>query len=245
MNSLLVRAADPEPCVFVLACKRGSNRNASIFANQEKPMSAQQLFAYLTGLSGLGAFWIILLIATKKHPWALVIGEDGRPSTSKFQMLAWTASVVFAFLAIYQIRFSSGYRQELPGLPSNLLIAMGISVVTAVSAKSIAVSSEAKSKATVAAAVAAGLPRAATLPPSQSGIFADDAGTPDLGKVQVVLWTVIAVGVFLSKVFAVIHCPDTPPGSLAQQGLPDIGPTLMILMGLGHGAYIGKKISES
>jgi hypothetical protein len=208
-------------------------------------MPSQQLFAYLTGLAGLGAFWIILLIATRKHPWALVIGEDGRPSTSKFQMLVWTAAVVFAFLAIYQIRFSAGYSQEVPGLPDNLLIAMGISVATAVSAKSIAVSSQAKSTATAAAAAAAGLPAAPAKPPSKSGIFADDSGAPDLGKVQVVLWTVIAVAVFLTKVFSVIHSPDTPPGSLAQQGLPDISPTLMILMGLGHGAYIGNKIAQS
>jgi hypothetical protein len=205
----------------------------------------QQFFAYLTGFAGLGAFWIILLIATKKHPWALVIGEDGRPSTSKFQMLVWTAAVVFAFLAIYQIRFSNGYCLELPGLPNNLLIAMGISAVTAVSAKSIAISSQAKSTAAASAAAAAGLPAAAPAPPSQSGLFADDTGAPDLGKVQVILWTVIAVGVFLSEVFAIIHCPDNPPGSIAKLSLPDIGPTLMILMGIGHGAYLGKKITES
>jgi len=208
-------------------------------------MPMQQFMSYLTGLAGLAALWLILLIATKKHPWALVIGEDGRPSTSKFQMLVWTAAVVFAFLAIYQIRFSSGYRQELPGVPTNLLIAMGISVVTAISAKSIAVSSQAKRDAAAAAAAAAGLPAAPAPPPSQSGIFADDSGTPDLGKVQVVFWTVIAVGIFLAEVFAIIQCPNCPPNSVSTLGLPDIGQTLMILMGLGHGAYIGKKIAES
>jgi hypothetical protein len=160
-------------------------------------------------------------------------------------MMVWTAAVVFAFLAIYQIRFSAGYGDGLPGLPNNLLIAMGISVVTAVSAKSIAISSQAKSTATIAAAAAAGLPAAPASLPSQSGLFADDTGAPDLGKVQVILWTVIAVGVFLAEVFAIIHWPDNPPGSIAHQGLPDIGPTLMILMGLGNGAYIGKKIAES
>jgi hypothetical protein len=197
----------------------------------------QQAMSYLTGLAGLAVLWIVLLIATRKHPWSLVIGEDGRPSTSKFQMLVWTAAVVFAFLAIYQVRFSSGYRDELPGVPTNLLIAMGISVATAVSAKSIAV----KSAAAIAAA-----PAPLVAPPrSKSGIFSDDFGLPDLGKVQVVLWTAIAVGVFLAEVFAVISCPSCPPNSVSKLGLPDIGQTLMILMGLGHGAYIGKKIAES
>jgi len=235
-------------------------------------MPLQQAFAYLTGLAGLGVLWIVLWIATRRHPWALVIGTDGQPSTSKFQMLVWTAAVVFGYLAIYQIRFSSGYLEDLPDIPSNLLIAMGISVVTAVGAKSIAVSSQAKSDATANAATATAATAAATAantvaagltpiapppppppppPPSQSGIFADDTGTPDIGKVQVVLWTAIAVGVFLSKVYAVIHNPHFPPcdpklGQAAcNVGLPDIGQTLMILMGLGHGAYLGKKIAES
>ena len=89
-------------------------------------MPVQQAMSYLTGLGGLAVLWLILLIATKKHPWALVMGEDGQPSTSKFQMLVWTAAVVFAFLAIYQIRYSSGFCQYLPGVPNNLLIAMGL-----------------------------------------------------------------------------------------------------------------------
>jgi hypothetical protein len=199
-------------------------------------MPLQQAMAYLTGLAGLAVFWIVLLIATKKHPWSLVVGQDGEPSTSKFQMLVWTAAVVFAFLAIFQIRFSSGYWQELPGLPTNLLIAMGISVVTAVSAKSIAVKT-------------ASVPYAAA-PSGKSGIFSNDSGQPDLGKVQVVLWTAIAVGVFLSEVFATIQNPGAPhfDAKLGRcvwdLGLPDIGQTLMILMGLGHGAYLGKKIAE-
>jgi hypothetical protein len=201
----------------------------------------QQVMSYLTGLAGLAVMWLIILIATGKHPWALVIGEDGQPSTSKFQMMVWTSAVVFAFLAIYQLRFSSGYYGDLPGVPTNLLIAMGISVVTAVSAKSIAVTAQTKSAAAAAAAVAAGLPLAVA-PPSQSGIFAGDDGTPDMGKLQVVLWTLIAVGVFLSEVFATIQNPNRPPNSLSTLGLPDIGTTLMVLMGLGHGAYIGKKI---
>jgi len=199
-------------------------------------MPLQQAMAYLTGLAGLAVFWIVLLIATKKHPWSLVIGQDGEPSTSKFQMMVWTAAVVFAFLAIFQIRFGSGCWQDLPGLPTNLLIAMGITVVTTVSAKSIAVSS-------------ASTPDAAA-PTGRSGIFSNDAGQPDIGKVQVVLWTAIAVGIFLSEVFATIQNPGSPHfdpklgRSVWDLGLPDIGQTLMILMGLGNGAYLGKKIAQ-
>lgn len=225
---------------------------------------------YLLGLAGLGAFWIILLIATKQHPWSLVIGTDGRPSTSKFQLLVWTAAVVFAFLAVYELRCSHGDFTGLPGLPQNLLIAMGISVATAVSAKSIAVKAQEKSDAqaedaAAAAAVAAPVIAAAVAPANgppagvvaapvavvgvdKSGIFSGDDGMPDLGKVQVVLWTFIGVGVFLSAVFALVqNCPDPATGKcdLTKLMLPDIGQTLMILMGLGHATYVGKKIAES
>jgi hypothetical protein len=216
-------------------------------------MQMQQILSYLTGLGGLAVMWIVILISTGKHPWTLVIGEDGQPSTSKFQMMVWTGAVVFAFLAVYQLRFGLAYIQEFPGFPRNLLIAMGISVVTAVSAKSIAVNAQSKKDA----AESTDQPNAAAQPvPSKSGILTDDSGTPDLGKVQVVLWTIIAVGVFLSQVFSLINasypsasCPAFTPkagvDACAVLSLPDIGATLMILMGLGHGAYLGKKIAES
>jgi hypothetical protein len=240
-------------------------------------MTYQQAAPYLMGFAGLGVFWLIQLIATGHHPWALVIGADGQPSTSKFQLLVWTAAVVFAFLAIYEVRCSKGDFTALPGLPQNLLIAMGISVVTAVSAKSIAVKAQAKSDAQAktdaaaaaaaapvvaavvangegeAAAVVAAVPVAAVpaVPDvSKSGIFTGDDGMPDLGKVQVVLWTFIAVGVFLSHVFALIQSPlpidpTSHQPNLNGLALPDIGQTLMVLMGLGNATYVGKKIAES
>ena len=224
---------------------------------------------YLLGLAGLGAFWLILLISAKKHPWHLVIGEDGQPSASKFQVILWTAAVIFAYLAIYQIRFSHGHPEGMPDLPQNLLIAMGISVVTSVSAKAIAVN--ASNNAATAAALAP--PRMVATGPSvvaqgqdgppvvvtpvmaapeadppidQSGIFLDSTGSPDLGKIQLVFWTLIAVGIFLSGVFYNIHHPGvcTAQGD-CKESIPDIGETLMILMGMGHGAYLGKKIAES
>ena len=205
----------------------------------------QFFVSFVTGLGGLCLFWIILYRATQKHPWSLTMGEDNRPSTSKFQMLVWTSAVVFAYLAIYQIRFSQHHTEGLPAIPQNLLIAMGISAATTVSAKAIAVSSDKAAKSKAAAALLAGLPLPARKA-SLSGIFQDDDGSPDLGKVQVVLWTLIAVGVFLSGVFVEMYSPNTcVVGKECEMAIPDIGQTLMILMGLGHGAYIGGKIAQS
>jgi hypothetical protein len=230
-------------------------------------MQKQQAISVLTGLAGIALLWAVVSIASGKHLWALAMGEDGRPSTSKLQMLIWTAAVTFAFLAIFEIRFSGGFHDAVPKVPDSLLIAMGISVVTAVSAKAIAVNSANNQDdggnapgALAAAAPVLGPPAPAPAPAlgaavaqqSKSGILCDDLGRPDLGKVQLMLWTVVAVGVFLANVFALIKDPTCPPAggapcnvSLETLALPDIGATLMILMGLGHGAYLGKKIAEN
>ena len=230
---------------------------------------------YIFGFAGLAVFWLILLISTGQHPWALTMGEDGRPSTSKFQMLIWLAAVVFAYLAIYQVRYSHGHPEGLPDIPQNLLLAMGISVATTVTAKAIAVNSANKPPAPTAAPTAPAPPPpqpvvtvvagsgsnevAAVIAPQPaaavtvevivadlSDIFRDNTGAADLGKVQIVLWTFIAVGVFLSGVVTAINHPSAcvADGQCAQ-GIPDIGQTLMILMGLGHSAYIGNKIAAS
>jgi len=147
----------------------------------------------------LAVLWIVLLIATRKHPWSLSLERTGgqAPASSRCWFGRRGSVCVSGNL-------SGSLQQRLPrrtsGVPTNLLIAMGISVATAVSAKSIAVKS--------AAAIAAAPAPLVAPPPSKSGIFSDDFGLPDLGKVQVVLWTAIAVGVFLAEVFAVISCPS-------------------------------------
>jgi hypothetical protein len=192
---------------------------------------------YLVGVVGLILFWIILRLATGSKTSSIIIGEDGAPSTSKAQLAAWTAVVVFSYLALYAVRIRMGDFAALPSVPQNVLIALGISGATAVAAKAIAVNAAANP-------VTNALPNATETPDGQgqlssnsSGILLDDSGKPDIGKVQVVIWTIIALGVYLVTVGHAIH-KGTPD-------LPDIDTTLMILMGLGHSIYIGKKVAES
>jgi hypothetical protein len=197
---------------------------------------------YVIGFAGLFVFWLIIGVASRFKPSILFLGADGRPSTSKLQMVVWTAAVVFSYLAVSWARYRLGVHGPMVALPDNLLIAMGVSGATAVSAQAIAISSAAKAAALPAAApVVTPLGKVYPAPPaatSQSGIVADDSGNPDLGKIQVVIWTMIAVGVFLFKVVGSIKHG-------APNGLPDIDTTLVILMGLGHSVYLGKKVVES
>lgn len=100
-------------------------------------MQQQQSSSLRTGLTGLALLWAIILIATGSHLWNLAIGENGRRSTNKSLILIWTTAVVFGFLARFQVGFDAGLRDALPDVVTTLLIAMGISVVAAVPAKSV------------------------------------------------------------------------------------------------------------
>jgi len=73
--------------------------------------------------------------------------------------------------------------------------------------------------------------------PKLGGLLLDDDGAPDLSKIQLVMWTFIGVVIYLAKVGHQFE-------SDVRQ-LPDIDRTLMILMGLGHSAYLGKKIADA
>lgn len=242
---------------------------------------SQFFWSFVTGMGGLAIFWVVLYIATRSHPWALIKDENGSSSTSKFQMMIWTATVVFAYLAIFEVRFSQHHPEGVPAMPVNVLIAMGISIASTVASKAIAVSKDNAAKDAAAedlaqqqavriagtAAVVQGAAQGAAeggaqqvnvavmapaappvAPPvrDRSGIFMDARGKPDLGKVQVILWTLIAIGVFLSNVF--LSMSKTGVCNANQECLttiPDISQTLMVLMGLGHGAYIGNKLASN
>jgi hypothetical protein len=181
---------------------------------------------FLAGLAGLAVLWVVIGIATSFNILKLFEGQDGRPSTSKFQFFLWTAAVVFSYLAIFATPSKGQFVfTPLDGPCDNLLIAMGISGATAVTAKAIAANNAAK-----------GLHPKPPLD-GNGGIFEGDDGNPDLGKIQMVVWTLIAVGVFLAGVIHNVYA-DSP-----SRDLPDIGQPLMILMGLGHAAYVGKKIA--
>ena len=206
------------------------------------------IHAVILGLITLGLFWFVAGVATKWHPLQLVMGEDGAYSTSKLQFFLWTAEVIFTYVNIFAFDAQANHFAQLTDFPVNLLLVMGISSATAVGAKAIAVSS-ANSAAPVppVAVVAPPLDPAdpaapavaavAAPAPILGGILLDDNGSPDLSKIQLVMWTFIGIGIYLT---CVTHALES-----GTRQLPDIDRTLMILMGLGHSAYLGKKIADA
>jgi hypothetical protein len=187
--------------------------------------------AYLPTVVSLGVaavLWVVYGVCCSWNPVQLVEGADGRPSTSKFQFWLWTIVIIPTFCGLYAIRLVAQGPAVDGYWPRNLLIVMGMSVATTAAAKGITVGYIASDRL-VKTAVASGSKSLTT-------IMQDDQGFPDLSKVQMLAWTLIAVVIYIAAVVQKFHAQDWK--------LPDIDNSLMVLMGLGHGAYLGKKLTS-
>lgn len=178
--------------------------------------------------------WAIAnLICRKLRFLAIVTGADGRPSTSKLQFFVWNGVVIFAYLAMWaargQIAGATTQPNTNPDFPSNVLLAMGFSAGTLALAKGITVN-QAGNNTIVKNILPAPIQ-------DVSAFFEDDNGDFDLGKFQMLVWIGIAVAVYLHRVIHEIYLGHAGQFST----IPDIDTALMTLMGLGQGAYLGKK----
>jgi hypothetical protein len=193
--------------------------------------------AVLVGLAGLGVLWVILGIASSFNLKKLVCGADNTLSTSKFQFVVWTVVIVFSYIVMFAYHGKVS-NFALLNFPTNVLIVMGLSATTAVAAKGIAVNAAATQAKAQGVAITPGLP--IRLPgdiESLAGLFQADDGTPDLGKVQLMVWTFVGIAVYITLLHHKLASHD--------RTLPEIDSALMALMGLGHGAYLGKKMASN
>jgi hypothetical protein len=136
--------------------------------------------------------------------------------------------VVFAYVAIWAARALEGNFDPITEIPQNLLIAMGLSVTTMAAAKAITVS-----YVTSGRVIKTGASPSDKKDTGVGPIVSSDERVPDLSKIQMLVWTLIAIVIYF---FAVVD----QIGS--GHALPDIDAALMVLMGLGQGAYLGKKL---
>jgi len=194
---------------------------------------------FVACVSGIGivvlvGLWLLyVVLGGSGNPRKLVEGADGRPSTSKFQWFLWTVVVIFSYVAVYAARVMKGNFEVITEIPANVLIVMGLSLATMTAAKGIMVSYVASGRMTKTKVD----PKVDSRSTGLGLLVQDDTGFPDLSKIQMVAWTLIAIGIYLIRVVHEISC--TPPE------LPDIDPALMVLMGLGQGAYLGKKLTTT
>lgn len=203
--------------------------------------------AFLVAVGGLLLFLVVCWLVTRPHPQSaasragplgltalknvigsLIGGKDGPWSTSKLQWLLWTGTIIFAYVAVFTARAMQGHHEAVSDIPPNVLLVLGFSAGTMTVAKGI-----------TSAYVANG--RVAKT--GSGGLLADDGNATDLSKVQLVSWTVIAIGIYIYTAIATVHSIANPPaGTTKVPGLPDIDGALMVLTGLSQGGYLGKKL---
>ncbi len=190
--------------------------------------------AVLIGLAVLVLLYIFAAVSSGDwNPWKLVEGADGSASTSKFQWLLWLTVILFAYTALWVLRAEQGDYSAISQVPVNLLTVLGFSTGTAAAAKGITsayVQSNRVSKASVANVTGAS---AATTP---GGLLQDDNGVPELAKIQMMGFTFVAIGIFLATV---IHQIVSDP---VNTSLPNLDSSLLVLMGISQGGYLGKKL---
>jgi len=205
--------------------------------------------AVLIGLGVLVLVYLLASVSSKSwNPWTLVEGADGSPSTSKLQWFLWLIVIIFAYAVLWVLRAKQGNYSAISQVPVNLLTVLGFSTGTAAAAKGItggyvrtgrvAKPTTAQKAATQkAAAQAAGSQDAAgQAGASNGGILQDDTGAPELAKIQMMGFTLLAIGIFLATV---IHQIASNP---VITSLPNIDSSLLVLMGISQGGYLGKKL---
>jgi hypothetical protein len=191
-----------------------------------------QFYAYLCGVGALAGAWLLYKLAAGDwEVWKFIDGTDRRLSTSKFQLFYWTGVVIFGYATIYAALAMQGDFNGFTDVPQNVLLALGMSSATSVVAKTVTISHIAS--------------RRLKKPPNEQGrglsdLVNDDSGWPDLFKVQMLTWTLLASAIFIAFIAhdlnLIVRTHEKP------STLPDIDTALMILMGLGQGSYLGKKL---
>jgi hypothetical protein len=191
----------------------------------------------LVGLLALGAIVDVLIrhAAPKQsmgraHGLAtLVLGDDGRASTSKLQATLWTLAILWALVALLAGAGVDAFAKALGGehLREEYLLLLGGPFAAAIAAKAVTTRQtldDPGAKPHKPADLPSGL--AARL----TEVFTNDDGSVDLGDLQYTAFTIVALAYFA---WAFINDP--------AQGLPAIPGTLLVLVGVSQATYVGKK----
>jgi hypothetical protein len=195
-----------------------------------------QFYAYFVGLA---LFLMLFLRLAIRTPLLRDRGLETPPgklppySLSRFQMAFWSFLIIAAYLFIWIIT------KELDTITGSVLALLGIGSATALGAKLIDTG-----KATAAAAAGNDggeqpQPAAAPPPPPKGtvskGFLHDvlsDAAGISLYRFQLFAWTWVLGIIFIASVYHGLQ-------------MPQFNPTLLGLMGISSGTYLGFKVPES
>lgn len=158
---------------------------------------------------------------------ALFIGTDNRTSTSKLQAMLWTYAVLWALISLLVGEGVEGFGEALgDNLREEYLLLLGGPYAAAIAAKAITTHRASQ-------ALEAKTPNDKETSSATERVVeavANDEGAVDLGDFQYFAFTLLTLTYFT---WAFIDSPG--------EGLPAIPGTLLVLVGVSQGAYVGKK----
>jgi hypothetical protein len=180
----------------------------------------------------------------------IIRGYDMDPSLSVFQFLLWTFVLMFAFIGVYLIRIFAGISDPPEGpLPVYLLSIAGISVGTPIISSIISAYrfNEVKFYEEEPTDRTSKVPeQRGRLTPARKvpgfGEMLRQFGKPTLSRFQMFAWTWIGVAIYLAVLFSKVSELST---NVQVLSVPDVDPTLVILMGLSQVAFLGLKTTGS
>jgi len=180
--------------------------------------------AVLGGLVVVG--WLVDVIV-KGGIATLILGDDGRTSTSKLQAALWTFAVLWALISLLAGAGVETFEKALSGekLREEYLLLLGGPFAAAIAAKGITT----KQKAADPAAKPDKLGKS-TLAERVAEVISNDEGDVDLGDFQYAAFTLVTLTYFT---WAFIKNPAA--------GLPPVPGTLLVLVGVSQATYVGKK----
>ncbi len=191
-----------------------------------------QFFGYFAGLL---VFFLLLLRMAKRtallrdRPSSTPAGKLPPYSLSRFQMAFWSFLVVAAYLFIWMIT------QELDTITGSVLALLGIGSATALGANIIDTE---KPGAAADADAGAAQPQPAVSSPKgtvSQGFLRDvlsDGEGVSLYRFQLFVWTLVLGVIFIASVYDGLE-------------MPQFNPTLLGLMGISSGTYLGFKVPEN
>lgn len=196
-------------------------------------------WVYVAVLAGLAVFTLLLGVIVKTVASAdtsgkprgiatLVVGDDGRASTSKLQAMLWTFAVLWALISLlagagidtFHTALSSNLREE-------YLLLLGGPFAAAIASKAITTNRTADDPSVKPVKQPTGK---VTLTERVAEIVSNDHGAVDLGDFQYFAFTLVTLAYFA---WAFIAKPAA--------GLPEVPGTLLVLVGVSQATYVAKK----
>jgi hypothetical protein len=196
----------------------------------------------------------ILLINRAKSLslYEAIKSRDEFPSLENLQVFMWSVVIVFAFLTVYLVRVLGWVFDPPTGiLPENILKILGISAI--VPAASSGLNSYKYGAVNIASIGVAPLAtgntaqRFAYLKTKNdwSSILLE-GGSSSITRLQMFVWTWIGIFIYLTVFFGTLYTLTLSSSTtqLNEVRLPDVDPTLVVLMGISQGSFVAGKVTS-